>query len=106
MKSSNIFAYAELSKFSEGLDINDCQSTLLKLHAYFHLIPAKMFSDQLAPEWEEICKNVTRHGPAFDEDGRVVVNSVKNTISQFQKSECFELVKQIRQLKEKVAAEF
>lgn len=106
MKPSNIFAYAELSKFSEGLDVDDCRSALLKLHAYFHVIPAKMFSDHLALEWEGICANVTRHGPLFDEEGRIVVNSVKNTISQMQKSECFELVSQIRQLRDKVAAEF
>lgn len=106
MKPSNIFAYAELSKFSEGLDSDNCRSTLLKWHAYFHVIPARMFSEQLALEWEEIYKNVTRHGPLFDDDGRIVVNSVRNTISQMQKNECFDLVSQIRQLKEKVAAEF
>lgn len=106
MKSSNIFAYAELSKFSDALDGDDCRSALLKLHAYFHVIPANMFSEQLAREWEAICANVKRHGPLFDEEGRIVVNSVKNTISQMQKSECFDLVTQIRQLREKVAAEF
>lgn len=106
MKPSNIFAYAELSKFSDGLDNNDCRSTLLKLHAYFHVIPAKMFSEQLALEWEEIYKNVTKHGPLLDEEGRTIVNSVKNTISQMQKNECFDLVRQIRLLREKVAAEF
>lgn len=105
MKPSNIFAYA-LSKFSEGLDVDDYHSALLKLHAYFHVIPAKMFSEQLAVEWEEIYRNVTRHGPLLDDEGRIVVNSVKNTISQMQKNECFDLVKKIRQLKEKVAAEF
>lgn len=106
MRPSNIFAYAELSKFSEGLEVDDCRSALLKLHAYFHVIPSKMFSEQLAVEWEEIYKNVTRHGPLFDDEGRIIVNSVKNTISQMQKAECFDLVKQIRQLKDKVAAEF
>ncbi|MNL87482.1 hypothetical protein D3C87_2166560 [compost metagenome] len=65
-----------------------------------------MFSEQLALEWEEIYKNVTKHGPLLDEEGRIIVNSVKNTISQMQKNECFDLVRQIRQLREKVAAEF
>jgi len=106
MKASNIFAYAELSKFSEGLDCDDCRSALLKLHAYFHVIPSTMFSEQLAQEWEAICATVARYGPLFDDDGRVIVNSVKNTISQMQKSECFDLVRQIRQLRDKVAAEF
>lgn len=107
MQQSNIFAYVELSKFTEGLTLNvdQCQSKLLALHAFFKIIPTKMFSQKLAAEWESICTRVSRSGPAIDEQGRIVVNEVKNTIGQMGCEECVEIVRQLLHLKQKVAAE-
>lgn len=108
MQQSNIFAYVELSKFAEGLTLNldRSRSDLLALHAFFKILPSKMFSQELAAEWDAICKRVSRSGPAVDDQGRIIVNDVKNTISQMEREECFEIVKQIYSLKQKVAGEF
>lgn len=108
MQQSNIFAYVELSKFAEGLTLNvdRCRSDLLALHAFFKIIPSKMFSQELAAEWEAICQRVSRSGPKVDDQGRITINDIRNTITQMETEECFEVVKQIYSLKQKVAAEF
>jgi hypothetical protein len=108
MRHSNIFAYNELSKFAENLSlsIDMTKSNLIAQHAYFRVIPAHMFSDELAPRWESICKSVKRFGPAVDEDNHVITNEVKNTIQHMSDQECYELTDQILNLRNKVAAEF
>jgi hypothetical protein len=108
MKHSNIFAYIELSKFAEGLtlDPDRCRTDLLSQHAYFKIIPSKMFSDDLAPEWDDLCSTVTRSGTAYDDEGRVMMNAVKNTIRQMSKMECQEIAERIISLKQKVDNEF
>lgn len=108
MKHSNLFAYVELSKFVEGLtlDPNRCRADLLSMHAYFKIIPSRMFSDELAPEWDDLCTTVTRSGIAYDDEGRVMMNAVKNTIGQMSKGECLEIAERIVLLKQKVDDEF
>lgn len=108
MKRSNLFAHIELSKFVIGLklDPEECRSSLISQHAYFSLIPSRMFSDQLAPEWEEIFAAVSKSGPVRDEDGRIVASAVKNTIRQMSREECVEIVKRVMRLQQQVAAEF
>ncbi|OJV17998.1 MAG: hypothetical protein BGO21_14330 [Dyadobacter sp. 50-39] len=108
MQRSNLFAHIELSKFVAGLklDPEECRSSLISQHAYFLLIPSRMFSDQLVPEWEDICATVFRSGPARDEEGRIVANAVRNTIRQMSREECIEIVKRVMSLQQKVAAEF
>ncbi|REA62834.1 hypothetical protein DSL64_07890 [Dyadobacter luteus] len=108
MRHSNIFAYNELSKFAENLSlsINSVKSDLIAQHAYFRVIPASMFSEDLAPRWESICERVKRSGPAVDEDNHIITNEVKNTILHMSDQECYDLTDQILSLRNKVAAEF
>lgn len=108
MKPSNIFAYIELTKFVDSLtrDVDRSRADLLALHAYFKIIPSKMFSEDLAPEWDSLYDRVTRSGVAYDDEGRIVLNAVKNTIGQMSKSECSEIVDRIVMLKQKVDYEF
>ena len=108
MLRSNLFAHIELTKFVEGLslDAQECRQFLLLQHAYFKQIPSKMFSDQLATEWQDICMLVSGAGPERDEDGRVVGNDVKNTIGQMSNDKCLEITQRLTTLQQKVAAEF
>lgn len=108
MQRSNLFAHIELSKFVSGLipQIDECRASLIAQHSYFSIIPSRMFSDSLAPEWEDICRTVSRSGPSRDEEGRVVANAIRNTLRQMEREECLAIVERLIRLREQVAAEF
>lgn len=108
MQQSNLFAHVELTKFIAGLtlDVNQCKPKLLSQHAYFSLIPPNMFSDPYLTEWEEICMTASRFGPSRDEDGRIVANEVRNTLSKLSQEDCLAIVHRVMQLHKKVSAEF
>lgn len=108
MQRSNIFAYIELSNFVDELavDPNERPSSLLALHAYFNLIPSNMLSEELASEWDDICRIVSRSGPSLDANGRVIANAVKNTIKQMTRDECLAIVERVIELRQRVAVDF
>jgi hypothetical protein len=108
MKRSNIFAHIELSRFVDELsrDPNQGQACLLRLHAYFNIIPLNMLSKELASEWDDICRVVSRLGPCRDADEQIVSNAVKNTIKQLTNEECFTIIGRVVQLQVRVATDF
>lgn len=65
-----------------------------------------MLSDELAPEWEEICSEISKSGASRDEEGRIVANAVKNTIRQMSREECILIINRVIELQQKVASEF
>ncbi|GLU52066.1 hypothetical protein [Dyadobacter frigoris] len=108
MNKSNIFVHIELSKLVACLTTNVLLSKdYLKSQAgYFNIIPAKYFSDALCPEWEKIIALIKQKGPKLDENGKVVINSVINTINQMSSQECVAVAMRIINLGEKVRLEF
>lgn len=108
MQRSNLFAHIELSKFVSGLipQIDECRASLIAQHSYFTIIPSRMFSDNLAPEWEDICKVVARSGPSRDDEGRIIANAIRNTLRQMDREECLAIVERLIRLQGQVAAEF
>jgi hypothetical protein len=108
MQRSNIFAYIELTNFVDGLavDPKERPASLLALHAYFNLIPSNMLSDELASEWDDICRIVSRLGPSLDASGRVIANAVKNTIRQMTSDECLSIIERVIELQQRVALDF
>lgn len=108
MKRSNIFVFIELSKFMENLTLNPvtCRADLIARHSYFKIIPPNMFSDALSPEWQGICGQVKRSGPAYNEDGGIIANETRNTIERMSDLECLEIIQRVSELHKKVAAEF
>ncbi|QRQ99448.1 hypothetical protein [Dyadobacter sandarakinus] len=107
MNKSNIFVYAELSKFVESLtsDMQLCKKHLRDQSSYFSVIPSKYFSQELNPEWESICKLVSQKGPGTNEDGKIVRNAIMNTIDQMSTQECLGVTRRILLLHEKVRNE-
>ena len=108
MQRSNIFAYIELSNFVDEIAVDPAErpSSLLALHAYFNIIPSNMLSEELASEWDDICRIVSRSGPSLDASGRVIANAVKNTIKQMTRDECLAIVERVIALRQRVAVDF
>ncbi|MEO6686762.1 MAG: hypothetical protein ABIN24_12395 [Dyadobacter sp.] len=108
MNKSNIFVHIELSKLVAGLTTNasHLKQSLKSQAGYFNIIPQKYFSDALGPEWENITEQIKEKGPKFDQDGKVIVNAVTNTIDQMSPQECAALATRIVKLNEKVKLEF
>ncbi|PWJ57151.1 hypothetical protein CLV98_10871 [Dyadobacter jejuensis] len=110
MKKSNIFAFIELSKLvAELKSIQQPQELKEKLKsqsAYFNILESRYFSDPLVAEWQEILKLVKRNEAVVDQQGRVVVNAVTNSLDHLSLQECEGLSKQIVAIFEKVRQEF
>ncbi|SEJ83601.1 hypothetical protein SAMN05216327_12313 [Dyadobacter sp. SG02] len=108
MKSSNIFVYLELTKFTQNLslEISSIKSELIAQHAYFRIIPANLFSEYLSADWNSLCENVNKLGPVVDSGGRVVTNNIKHTIQNMTDTECFEIAQSLQALQQNVADEF
>ena len=108
MKSSNIFVYLELTKFTQNssLEVSSIKSELIAQHAYFKIIPSNLFSDYLSADWNSLCEKVNRLGHVVDSGGRVVVNNIKHTIQNMTDTECFEIALSLQALQQKVADEF
>lgn len=108
VNKSNIFVHIELSKLVANLTTNVLLSKeYLKSQAgYFNIIPPKYFSDALSPEWQNIIDSIKHKGPKLDDDGRVVVNAVLNTIEQMSSEECIAIAMRIISLRDKVKMEF
>jgi hypothetical protein len=109
MKTSNIFAYIELSKLVEELkhaSASDKLKEKLKAQsAYFNILEPRYFSESLVHEWENILDFTRQKGAKVDEDGRVVSNAVPNTIESLTLLECQRLVEQVNTLYEKLKKE-
>ncbi len=110
MKKSNIFAFIELSKLVEELN-GISESNLLKQKlksqaAYFSILESRYFSESLVKEWDEIMEMTRTKEAIFDENGRVVINAILNTIDHFSFKECKFLVDKISNLFQKVQLEF
>ncbi|MDQ6481343.1 hypothetical protein [Dyadobacter sp. LHD-138] len=107
MDKSNIFVHIELSKLAENLTMHYPLSKkhLKSLAGYFNIIPPKYFSDALSPEWQIITEEIKQKGPRIDQDGKVVVSAVINTIDQMSEQECSNLVSRVINLREKVSKE-
>lgn len=110
MKQSNIFTYVELSKMIESLSISGTSVKLkerLKAQAaYFNILDPKYFSEQLSQEWEEIVAFIKKRGSQLNEEGRVVVNAVANTIDYLTEDECNDFVGRLYILHDKLKSEF
>lgn len=109
MKTSNIFAYIELSKLVEELDSAGTSEKLkekLKAQsAYFNILEPRYFSESLIHEWERILDFTKQKGAKVDEEGRVVSNAIPNTIESLTITECQKLVDQVYALYEKLKKE-
>jgi hypothetical protein len=109
MKTSNIFAYIELSKLVEELKLagtsEKLKEKLRAQSAYFNILEPRYFSDSLTDEWESILEFAKRKGVRVDEDGRVISNAIPNTIESLSLSECEKLVKQVFLVHEKLTKE-
>lgn len=64
-KSSNIFVYLELTKFTHNLslEVSSIKSELIAQHAYFKITPSNLFSDYLSADRNSICKKSPDSGP-------------------------------------------
>ena len=83
-----------------------CRARLLSGHVYFKIVSSTILPDELAAEWMDLYNYVSRFGPAYNDQGRVVASDVKNTISQMTKKECCDVVERIIHLKQKIEEEF
>lgn len=110
MKKSNIFAYIELSKLVEELRVatnsGKLKERLIAKAAYFNIIEPRYFSDATVDEWEAIQSLIKQKGVKMDEDGRIVLNEVSNTIYHFSENECNSLASKVYFIFEKVKEEF
>jgi hypothetical protein len=107
MDKSNIFVHVELSKLTKSLTSIPLSKKHLKAQAgYFNIIPPKYFSDALGAEWQIIMEDIRQKGPKVDQDGKVIVSAVINTIDQMSDQECSNLVARVVHLYEKVSKEF
>ncbi|WP_149240247.1 hypothetical protein [Dyadobacter sp. 32] len=109
MKTSNIFAYIELSKLVEELNragsSEKLKEKLKAQSAYFNILEPRYFSDALVHEWEKILAFTKQKGAKVDEEGRVVSNAIPNTIESLTIMECQILVEQVYSLYEKLKNE-
>ena len=109
MKTSNIFAYIELSKLVDELSragsSEKLKEKLKAQSAYFNILEPRYFSESLIHEWEKILDYTKQKGAKFDEDGRVVSNAIPNTIESLTIMECQKLVEQVNSLYEKLKKE-
>jgi hypothetical protein len=109
MKTSNIFAYIELSKLVDELsNVSSSEKLKEKLKtqsAYFNILEPRYFSDSLVNEWEGILNFTKTKGAKVDDDGRVIANAIPNTIESLTALECQRLVDQVYALYEKVKKE-
>jgi hypothetical protein len=110
MNQSNIFTYVELSKMVASLTQLSTSSKVkeqLKAQgAYFNIIDPKLFSAQLAHEWEEMVAAIKVRGSKINEEGQVVANAVNNTINYMTEDECKKFVGRLYDLHSRVAREF
>lgn len=109
MKTSNIFAYIELSKLVDELSRAGSQDKLkekLKAQsAYFNILEPRYFSEALVQEWERILDFTRQKGAKVDEEGRVIANAIPNTIESLTIMECQKLADQVYALYEKLKKE-
>jgi hypothetical protein len=109
MKTSNIFAYIELSKLVEELKragtSEKLKEKLRTQSAYFNILEPRYFSDSLTDEWESILEFTKRKGVRVDEEGRVISNAIPNTIESLTLSECQRLADQVFSVYEKLTRE-
>jgi len=110
MKQSNIFTYVELSKMIESLSSSGSSVKLrqqLKAQAaYFNILDPKYFSEHLAQEWTDITEFIKKRGSHLNNEGRVVVNAIANTIDCLTDEECNLFVGRLYSLHDKLKNEF
>ncbi|CAG4991025.1 hypothetical protein DYBT9275_00661 [Dyadobacter sp. CECT 9275] len=110
MKKSNIFAYIELSKLVEELrsayDSGRLKDKLKSQAAYFNIIEPRYFSDASISEWEAVLDLIRQKGARTDEQGKVVLNAVSNTIDHLSEKECMVLADKVYFVFDKVKKEF
>jgi hypothetical protein len=109
MKTSNIFAYIELSKLVEELKragtSEKLKEKLRAQSAYFNILEPRYFSDSLTHEWEKILQFTKQKGVRVDADGRVTANAIPNTIESLSITECQRLAEQVFSVHDKLTKE-
>ena len=110
MKKSNIFAYIELTKLVEELNVpadsGELKQKLKSQSAYFNIIEPRYFSEELIGEWESILSSIKQKGVKTNDSGQVISNAVSNTIDQLTDRECQALVSKIQMVYSQVKQEF
>ncbi|WP_207507478.1 hypothetical protein [Telluribacter humicola] len=105
MKKSNIFAYVELSKLVGNLEGTPLKERLKSQAAYFNIIESRLFSDELAKDWEAIVSSVKPAAVPTVAGDRVSLSQVAGTIEQMNEKDCQLLATRLKALHQKLEAE-
>ena len=92
-----------LSQLSNEAKVKD---QLKAQSAYFNIIDPKYFSDQLSSEWIDMVQFIKKHGTALNEEGKIVLNAINNTINEMSDEECRKFIGRIYDFHDKLKVEF
>ncbi|WP_247237825.1 hypothetical protein [Telluribacter sp. SYSU D00476] len=105
MKKSNIFAYVELTKLVGNLGGTPLKDRLKSQAAYFNIIESRLFSDELAKDWEAIVNSVKPVTVPTATGDRVPLSQVAGTIEQMNEKDCQLLATRLKSLHQKLETE-
>ena len=109
MKTSNIFAYIELSKLVD--EISPCsdgaqlKETLKTQVAYFNIIENRYFSDTLIAEWESIQTLAGIRKEKVKAQDKIIVKASKSTIDNLSTDQCLYIADRIHSIFDRVNQE-
>jgi hypothetical protein len=76
----------ELAIIEMATGPGDIKSRLKEAFAnHLHVINENDFPCSLKPFWKDIKKQLTRKGPVHDEDGKIYIGSIPNTLHRMHK---------------------
>ena len=109
MKTSNIFAYIELSKLVDQIspcsDGSQLKETLKTQAAYFNIIENRYFSETLEADWESIQTLVGVRKEKVKAQDKVVVKASKSTIDDLSTDQCIYIADRIHSIFNRVSQE-
>lgn len=73
----------------------DVRYRLTKAYLCFHILTTKDFPEDLRLEWQDFLKQLNKKGPYKARDGRVMLNSVQNTMRHIRNSTASRLASQL-----------